>query len=62
MSDNPMQLIVAAFQDEGAAKATLKGLKKAQKTKVIKIENTAVLRKDKKRQAAHQRDTRYGRR
>ncbi len=48
MSDNPMQLIVAAFQDEGAAKATLKELKQAQKAKIIKIENAAVLRKDEK--------------
>ena len=48
MSDNPMQLIVAAFQDEGTAKAALKELKQAQKDKVIKIENAAVLRRDAK--------------
>lgn len=48
MSDNPMQLIVAAFQDEGTAKAALRALKQAQKARVIKIENAAILRKDKK--------------
>jgi len=48
MSDNPVQLVVAAFKDEGAAKAALKELKQAQKAKVIKIENAAVLRKDEK--------------
>ena len=48
MSDNPIQLIVAAFKDEDSAKAALKDLKKAQKDKLIKIEDAAVLRKDKK--------------
>ena len=48
MSDNPIQLVVAAFQDETTAKAALKELKKAQKAKLIKIENAAVLRKDEK--------------
>ena len=48
MSDNPVQLVVAAFKDEGSAKAALKELKQAQKAKVIKIENAAVLRKDEK--------------
>jgi len=48
MSDNPIQLVVAAFKDEGTAKAALKALKQAQKAKVIKIENAAVLRKDAK--------------
>jgi uncharacterized membrane protein len=48
MSDNPIQLVVAAFKDEAAAKAALKELKQAQKAKVIKIENAAVLRKDEK--------------
>lgn len=48
MSDNPVQLVVAAFQEEAAAKAALKELKQAQKAKVIKIENAAVLRKDAK--------------
>ena len=48
MSENPIQLVVAAFKDEKAAKAALKELKKAQRAKLIKIENAAVLRKDKK--------------
>ena len=48
MSDNPIQLVVAAFQDEKSAKAALKELKAAQKAKMIKIESAAVLRKDKK--------------
>ena len=48
MSDVPIQLIVAAFKDEKAAKEELKVLKQAQKEKLIKIENAAVLRKDTK--------------
>ena len=48
MSDNPVQLVVAAFKDEDSAKAALKELKQAQKEKLIKIENAAVLRKDEK--------------
>jgi len=48
MSDVPVQLIVAAFKDEQTAKEALDALKKAQKEKLIKIENAAVLRKDKK--------------
>lgn len=48
MSENPIQLVVAAFKDEKAAKAALKELKKAQRAKLIKIENAAVLRKDEK--------------
>jgi uncharacterized membrane protein len=48
MSDVPIQLIVAAFKDEKAAKEALKALKQAQKDKLIKIENAAVLRKDEK--------------
>jgi uncharacterized membrane protein len=48
MSDVPVQVIVAAFQDEQGAKAALKELKAAQKQKLIKIENAAVLRKDEK--------------
>lgn len=48
MSDVPIQLIVAAFKDEQAANEALKGLKQAQKEKLIKIENAAVLRKDAK--------------
>ncbi len=48
MSDNPIQVIVAAFKDEKSAKSALKELKQAQKAKLIKIENAAVLRKDEK--------------
>ncbi len=48
MSDVPVQLIVAAFQDEKGAKETLKALKEARKQGLIKIENAAVLRKDEK--------------
>lgn len=48
MTDNPIQLVVAAFQDEKTAKAALNELKKAQRAKLIQIENAAVLRKDEK--------------
>lgn len=48
MSDVPIQLIVAAFKDEKTAKQALKALKQAQKEKLIKIENAAVLHKDSK--------------
>lgn len=48
MSDVPVQLIVAAFKDEQTAKEALNALKKAQREKLIKIDNAAVLRKDEK--------------
>jgi uncharacterized membrane protein len=48
MSDAPIQLIVAAYKDEKAAGEALKALKQAQKEKLIKIENAAVLHKDAK--------------
>jgi uncharacterized membrane protein len=48
MSDVPIQLIVAAFQDERAAKEALNALKEAQRQKLIKINNAAVLHKDAK--------------
>ena len=48
MSDVPVQLIVAAFNDEKAADQALKELKQARKDKLIKIENAAVIRKDQK--------------
>jgi len=48
MSEVPVQLIVAAFQDDKSANEALKELKHAQKEKVIKIEDAAVLRKDDK--------------
>jgi uncharacterized membrane protein len=44
----PVQLIVAAFNDEKAAKEALDALKEAQKEKLLKIENAAILRKDEK--------------
>ena len=46
MSDNPVQLVVAAFKDEVGAKEALQDLKQAQRERLIKIENAAVLRKD----------------
>jgi uncharacterized membrane protein len=48
VSEVPVQLIVAAFKDEKTAKEALKALKQAQKDKLIKIDNAAVLRKDEK--------------
>ena len=45
LSEAPVQLIVAAFQDEKAAYQALKDLKKVQKKKIA-IQNAAVLRKD----------------
>ena len=48
MGDVPVQLIVAAFKDEKTAKEALDVLKKAQREKLIKIDNAAVLRKDEK--------------
>lgn len=48
MSDVPVQLLVAAFQDEKTAKQALKALKQAQREKLIKIDSAAVLRKDEK--------------
>jgi len=48
MSDVPVQLIVAAFQNEDEAKKALKALKEAKKEGLIKIDSAAVLRKDEK--------------
>jgi uncharacterized membrane protein len=48
MSDVPVQLVVAAFQEEGAAKEALKTLKQLKKEKLIGIQNAAVIRKDDK--------------
>jgi uncharacterized membrane protein len=48
MSDVPVQLIVAAFQDEKSAGEALKALKQARKEKLIGIQNAAVLHKDEK--------------
>lgn len=46
MSDVPVQLIVAAFQDENGAEQALNQLKAAKKEHLIKIQNAAVIRKD----------------
>lgn len=46
MSDVPLQIIVAAFQEEDAADEALKTLKEAKKEKLISIDNAAVIRKD----------------
>jgi uncharacterized membrane protein len=46
MADAPVQLIVAAFQDENGADAALAQLKEAKKEKLVAIKDAAVLRKD----------------
>lgn len=46
MSDIPVQVIVAAFQDENAANAALNELKDAKKQGLIEIRDAAVLTKD----------------
>ena len=48
MSDVPVQVVVAAFQQEGAAKAALKELKALKREKLIGIQNAAVIHKDQK--------------
>jgi uncharacterized membrane protein len=48
MSEVPVQLIVAAFQDEDSAAEALRVLKEAQRERLIGIQNAAVLRKDAK--------------
>jgi uncharacterized membrane protein len=48
MNDVPVQLIVAAFQDEKAADDALKELKSARKEKLIDIQDAAVIRRDEK--------------
>lgn len=48
MSDVPVQLIVAAFQDEQGAGQALKELKRLKREKLVGIQNAAVLRKDAK--------------
>ena len=48
MNDVPVQLIVAAFQDQDGAKQALQELKQAKKDHLIKIENAAVIEKDQK--------------
>ena len=46
MSEAPVQLIVAAFQEEDGAKNALNELKTAKKEHLIKIDNAAVITKD----------------
>jgi uncharacterized membrane protein len=46
MSDVPLQIIVAAFQEEDAADQALATLKEAKREKLISIDNAAVIRKD----------------
>ena len=46
MGDNSIQLLIAAFQDEGGADAALTLLKEAKKENLINIKDAAVLRKD----------------
>lgn len=46
MNDAPVQIIIAAYQEEDAADQALKTLKEAKKEKLIGIENAAVIRKD----------------
>jgi len=48
MNDVPVQVIIAAFQDDKTAKEALAALKEAKKAGLIKIENAAVLSKDEK--------------
>lgn len=48
MSDVPVQLVIAAFQEERAAKEALGVLKQLKREKLIGIQNAAVLRKDAK--------------
>jgi uncharacterized membrane protein len=48
LSKVPVELIVAAFQDETSAAEALKTLKQARREKLIGIQNAAVLRKDEK--------------
>lgn len=48
MGDVPVELIIAAFQDEKGADAVLKELKQAKREKLIGIDNAAVIRKDEK--------------
>jgi uncharacterized membrane protein len=48
MSDVPVQLVIAAFQDEKGADAALKDLKMAKWQGVIGIQDAAVIRRDQK--------------
>jgi uncharacterized membrane protein len=57
MSDIPVQIIVAAFQDENGAEAALKELQAAKKARYIQIDNAAVIRRDADNKV-HIKDTR----
>lgn len=46
MTEVPLQIIIAAFQEEEAADQALKALKEAKREKLISIDNAAVIRKD----------------
>ena len=46
MTEVPLQIIIAAFQEEDAADQALKALKEAKREKLISIDNAAVIRKD----------------
>lgn len=46
MSDVPMQVVIAAFNDEKSADEALKGLKQAKRAGLIDIKDAAVLRRD----------------
>jgi uncharacterized membrane protein len=48
MSNVPIELIVAAFQDEKGAETAYKELKQAKKEHLIKIQDAAVIRRDAK--------------
>ena len=48
MSDTPIELIVAAFNDENAADEAMKELKQAKKQHLIGIKDAAVIRRDQK--------------
>lgn len=48
MSDVPIQLVLAAFQDERGAEEALKALKAAKREKLIGIKDAAVIRRDAK--------------
>jgi uncharacterized membrane protein len=56
MADVPVQLIVAAFQDENGAEVALNELKAAKKEKLVNIKDAAILRKDAKGEL-HVRET-----
>lgn len=46
MTEVPLQIIVAAFQEEDAADQALSTLKEAKREKLISIDNAAVIKKD----------------